>query len=132
MMTVDETAVVEPVGDVAAELGEGPYWVPEDDCLLWVDIRRGLLHRTYFPSGETVTVDFGAVSAAFPAVGGGILTAGGSRLALHLPAERGAQWIARVIAEVPPRDGIRFNDAAVDPGGRGWLGSMHTSLSEAR
>ena len=34
MMTVDTAAVVEPVGDVTAALGEGPYWVPEDDCLL--------------------------------------------------------------------------------------------------
>src|ERR1700723_2495905 len=91
MMTVDTAAVAEPVGDVTAVLGEGPYWVPEDDCLLWVDIHRGQLHRTYFPSGETVTIDLGPVSAAFPAVGGGILTAGGSQLALHVPAERGGR-----------------------------------------
>src|SRR3984957_9978978 len=89
---VRTAAVAEPVGDVTALLGEGPYWVAEDDCLLWVDILRGQLHRTYFPSGETVTMDLAAVSAAFPAVGGGLLTAGGSVLALHLPAERGAQW----------------------------------------
>ena len=51
--------VAEPVGDVTAVLGEGPYWVPEDDCLLWVDIHRGQLHRTYFPSSETVTMTSG-------------------------------------------------------------------------
>jgi sugar lactone lactonase YvrE len=122
--------VAEPVGDVTAVLGEGPYWVPEDDCLLWVDIHRGQLHRTYFPAGETVSMDLGAASAAFPAVGGGILTAGGSRLALHLPAERGERWTTRVIAEVPARDGVRFNDAAVDPAGRVWAGSMHTDETE--
>jgi sugar lactone lactonase YvrE len=125
------TAVAaEPVGDVAAVLGEGPYWVPEDDCLLWVDIRRGQLHRTYFPSGDTVSLDLGAASAAFPAVGGGILTAGGDQLALHLPAERGEQWTTRVIAEVPSREGVRFNDAGVDPAGRVWVGSMHTDETE--
>jgi sugar lactone lactonase YvrE len=123
-------AVAEPVGDVTAVLGEGPYWVPEDDCLLWVDIHRGQLHRTYFPSGETVTLDLGAASAAFPAMAGGILTAGGSRLALHLPAERGEQWSTRVIAEVPAREGVRFNDAGVDPAGRVWVGSMHTGETE--
>jgi sugar lactone lactonase YvrE len=127
---VRTAAVTEPVGDVTAVLGEGPYWVPEDDCLLWVDIHRGRLHRTYFPSGETLTIDLGAVSAAFPAVGGGILTAGGSRLALRLPAERGGQWTTRVIAEVPAREGIRFNDAGVDPAGRVWVGSMHVDESE--
>ena len=130
MTGVRTAAVAEPVGDVTAVLGEGPYWVPEDDCLLWVDIHRGQLHRTYFPSGETVTLDLGAASAAFPAIGGGILTAGGSKLALHLPAERGEQWSTRVIAEVPAREGVRFNDAGVDPAGRVWVGSMHTGETE--
>ena len=126
MMTVDVAAVVEPVGDVTAALGEGPYWVPEDDCLLWVDIEGARLHRTYFPSRETVTDSPGPVSAAFPAVGGGILIVGGAALTLLFPAERGGQWVPRTIAQVPlARDGIRFNDAGVDPAGRVWAGSMH-------
>jgi sugar lactone lactonase YvrE len=130
-VTAVRTAVnVEPVGNVQAVLGEGPYWVPEDDCLLWVDIDRGQLHRTYLPSGSTDTLSMDAASAAFPAVGGGLLTAGGSKLALHLPAERGEQWVTRVIAEVPARDGVRFNDAGVDPAGRVWVGSMHAAESE--
>jgi sugar lactone lactonase YvrE len=130
-VTAVRTAVkVEPVGNEKAVLGEGPYWVPEDDCLLWVDIDRGQLHRTYLPSGSTDTLSLDAASAAFPAVGGGLLTAGGSKLALHLPAERGEQWVTRVIAEVPVRDGLRFNDAGVDPAGRVWVGSMHTAESE--
>ena len=130
MADVRTAVQVEPVGDVRAVLGEGPYWVAEDDCLLWVDIGRGQLHRTYFPSGDTVTLNLEAASAAFPAVGGGLLTAGGSRLALHLPAERGGQWVTRVVAEVPARGGVRLNDAAVDPAGRVWVGSMHTDESE--
>ncbi|HEY0932695.1 MAG TPA: SMP-30/gluconolactonase/LRE family protein, partial [Trebonia sp.] len=130
MSGVRTAAAAEPVGDVTAVLGEGPYWVPEDDCLLWVDIPRGQLHRTYFPSGDTVSLDLDAVSAAFPAVGGGILTAGGSKLALHRPAERGEQWTTRVVAEVPAREDVRFNDAGVDPAGRVWVGSMHTGESE--
>ena len=130
MASVRAATVAEPVGDVTAVLGEGPYWVPEDDCLLWVDIGAGRLHRTYFPSGDTVSLDLGAASAAFPALGGGILTAGGRTLVLHLPAERGEQWTTRVIAEVPARDGIRFNDAGVDPAGRVWVGSMHIAETD--
>ena len=130
VMGVRAATVAEPVGDVTAELGEGPYWVPEDDCLLWVDIEGGRLHRTYFPSQETVTSDLGPVSAAFPAVGGGILTAGGTKLALHFPAERGGEWATRTVAEVPAREKIRFNDAGIDPAGRVWVGSMHTDEVE--
>src|SRR5580693_2766583 len=125
MMSVRAAAAIEPVGDVTAILGEGPYWVPEDDCLLWVDIERAHLHRTYFPTAETVTDSLSAVSAAFPVVGGGILTVGGAALTLLFPAERGSQWSRRTIAEVPARDDLRFNDAGVDPAGRVWAGSMH-------
>jgi sugar lactone lactonase YvrE len=127
---VRAVVTAEPVGDVTAVLGEGPYWVPEDDCLLWVDIGLGRLHRTYLPSGHTASLDLDAASAAFPAGGGGILTAGGSKLTLRLPAERGDQWETRVIAEIPARDGLRFNDAGVDPAGRVWVGSMHVPETE--
>jgi sugar lactone lactonase YvrE len=127
---VRDAAFVEPVGEVTAELGEGPYWVPEDDCLLWVDIPNARLHRTYFPSAQTDTLQLDAVSAAFPAVGGGILTAGGAALELHLPAERGGEWTSRRIGEVPAREGVRFNDASVDPAGRVWVGSMDTAESQ--
>ncbi len=133
MMGVRAAAAIEPVGDVTAVLGEGPYWVPEDDCLLWVDIESAHLHRTYFPSEETVTDSLSAVSAAFPAVGGGILTVGGAALTLLFPAERGNQgnqWATRTIAEAPARGDLRFNDAGVDPAGRVWAGSMHIGEAE--
>ena len=113
----------EPVGDVTAVLGEGPYWRPEDEALLWVDVARGLLHMTRVQLGETITIELDPVSAAFPAVGGGIVTAGGHRLTLRA-TRPGEGWAGRTIAEAPARDGVRFNDAAVDPAGRVWVGSM--------
>lgn len=131
MMGVRTAASAEPVGDVTAVLGEGPYWVPENSCLLWVDIPNGLLLRTDLPSGATASMALGAVSAAFPALGGGILTAGGSRLMLNTPpAAAGEDWTSRTIAEAPALDGVRFNDASVDPAGRVWVGSMHIGETE--
>lgn len=122
-MDVRITVEAEPVGDVTALLGEGPYWRPEDDCLLWVDIQRGLLHMTRVDQGETISVDLREVSAAFPALGGGLLTAGGNRLTLRV-TKPGEGWTGRTVAAAPVRDGVRFNDAAVDPAGRVWVGSM--------
>ena len=132
MTDVRAAIVAEPVGDVTAVLGEGPYWVPEDSCLLWVDIPAGLLHRTRVPSGQTVTTDLGSVSAAFPAHGGAILHVGGNQVVVREPARGGApgapgssgEWTTRAIAQAPARDGVRFNDASVDPAGRLWVGSM--------
>jgi len=121
--------VAEPVGDVTAVLGEGPYWRPEDEVLLWVDIPRGLLYLTRPQLGETITVELGEVSAAFPAVGGGILTAGGRHVTLRA-ARPGEGWAGRIIAEAPHGNGIRFNDAAVDPAGRVWVGSMDLAEKE--
>jgi sugar lactone lactonase YvrE len=69
------------------------------------------------------------VSAAFPAVGGGILTAGGHRLTLRA-TRPGESWAGRIIAEAPARDGVQFNDAAVDPAGRVWVGSMDIKEKE--
>jgi sugar lactone lactonase YvrE len=129
MMGVRVSAVAEPVGDVTAVLGEGPYWVPEESCLVWVDIPNGLLLRTEHPSGATSGTALDAVSAAFPAIGGGILTAGANRLTLHTQGAS-QEWVSRTVAEVPDRDGIRFNDASVDPAGRVWVGSMHTGETE--
>jgi sugar lactone lactonase YvrE len=129
MMDVRAPVAAEPVGDVRAVLGEGPYWRPEEDCLLWVDIPQGLLHMTRVLTGETITHEVGDVSAAFPALGGGLLTAGGSRLTLR-SARPGEGWRGQIIAEVPAREHVRFNDASVDPAGRVWVGSMHTGESE--
>jgi sugar lactone lactonase YvrE len=130
MMHVHADVAAEPVGDATAVLGEGPYWVPEDSCLLWVDIPSGLLFRTSIPSGDTISVKLDEVSAAFPTVDGAILVAGGNRLVLHAPAEPGEGWTERTIASVPAREGVRFNDASVDPAGRVWVGSMDTAEKE--
>ncbi len=119
----------EPVGDVAAVLGEGPYWRPEDETLLWIDVVRGLLYMTRVQLGETITIELDTVSATFPAVGGGIVTAGGHRLTLRA-TRPGEGWAGRTIAEAPARDGVRFNDAAVDPAGRVWVGSMDIKEKE--
>ena len=129
MTDVRAGITAEPVTDVTAALGEGPYWVPEDSCLLWVDIPAGLMHRTDIPSGHTVTADLGAVSAAFPAQDGGIMYTGGNQVALFAPGPSG-QWASRTIAQAPAREGLRFNDASVDPAGRLWVGSM--DIEEAK
>ena len=114
---------IEPVGDVSAILGEGPYWDDSQKILLWVDIPGGRLHRTDPATGKTVTRDIGVpVSAAFPVAGGGVLLARKNTLVLREEGEDDE----RVIARTADAEGIRFNDASVDPRGRVWVGSMDT------
>ncbi|HWG00717.1 MAG TPA: SMP-30/gluconolactonase/LRE family protein [Trebonia sp.] len=117
----------EPVSDVRAMLGEGPYWVPEDDKLLWVDAEDGLLHSTDVVTGGTESTGLDAVTAVFPVLGGGLLTAGGNKLTRRFPGEGRPD---EVVAEAPALPGVRFNDGAVDPAGRVWVGSMHIGETE--
>jgi sugar lactone lactonase YvrE len=98
--------------------------------LAWIDIKAGRLHRTRIPSGSTTSVELGQVSAAFPAPGGGLLYASKNRMVLREPAPGPAAaqsggYAERVVAAAPPHPTVRFNDGAVDPAGRVWIGSMH-------
>lgn len=123
--------MAEPAGDVVAGLGEGPYWDVAAGAVLWVDIPGGRLHATVHPTGVTTTASLGApVSAALPAEGGGVLIARRNRLVMigHGGAQPAAE---RLVAEVPMEAALRFNDAACDPRGRVWVGSMHTGGTAA-
>ena len=118
---------IEPVGDVNAILGEGPYWDEYGKILLWVDIPGGMFHRTNPVTGQTVTEDIGVpVTAAFPVEGGGTLLARKSTLVLQREGEAD-----QVIARIADTADIRFNDAAVDPRGRVWVGSMDIAEAAA-
>ncbi len=113
---------LELVGDVVADLGEGPCWDPAGRILYWVDIAAGRLHRPVPASGATTTSELGPpVSLVLPAAGGGVLIARRNRLAVL--AEDGTE---RTVAEIAARPDIRFNDGATDPQGRVWVGSMCT------
>ena len=108
--------VVEP----PAQLGEGPRWDAITGTLLWVDILGRRFHR-YDPAracDDWVHLDE-LVSAALPRATGhpllglpdGFYEVDGHRLALVVPLE----------AERPEN---RTNDAACDPQGRLWAGTM--------
>lgn len=114
---------IEPVGDVKADHGEGPYWDESAASLCWVDIPAGLLYRTEPDNGRTVATHVGApLAAVLPAQGGGMLVARGLELILL-----GADGQARVVAQAPGTAGCRFNDGSVDASGRVWMGTMDTA-----
>ena len=63
--------------------------------------------------------------------GGGLLYAAGHQLVLRETVPRPAPGQSgdsteRVVAATPLHSDVRFNDGAVDPAGRVWIGSMHT------
>jgi sugar lactone lactonase YvrE len=106
------------------ELGEGVRWDARRAELLRVDILRGRVYRDRVADdGALVPVrryDVGGLVGAVAPIAGddGWL----------LARDRGFSYLApdgwvRPIAEVAP-DGVRMNDAACDPRGRFWAGTV--------
>jgi sugar lactone lactonase YvrE len=103
-----------------AQLGEGPRWDAQTGTLLWVDILGRRLHR-YDPARACDDwVHIGElVSAALPRASGHPL--------LGLPDgfyEVDGRKLSRLVPLEAERPENRTNDAACDPEGRLWAGTM--------
>ena len=116
---------VEIVAEGRDLLGECPVWLPRLGVLQRVDITAGAIVRLDVETGrEQRHATDGHVGFALPAPDGGLIAGVGRRL-VRLAAP-GAP--AETVAEVEPGvAGNRFNDAAFDPAGRLWAGTMSTA-----
>lgn len=107
------------------ECGEGPIWDADANAVHWVDIIPGEILITDYATGRTrVTAYPGMVGAVAPRVGGGVVAAVMNGF-VGLDADG---VIDRRIDILP--EGIRMNDAKVDPAGRFWAGSCEMSFAE--
>jgi sugar lactone lactonase YvrE len=118
----------ESICDVRATLGEGPIWVARDAALWFVDIKAPSVHRFDPATGTLDTWDApDQVGWVVPADDGGFMA--GVRGGLHRfdPATGAFDMIAPVHVETP---GNRLNDAARDPSGRVWFGTMDNAEAD--
>lgn len=113
-----------------AELGERPVWDALAGCLLWVDINAGRLHRYRPGTGNEVLVDLAAagpggravaIGAAAQRRGGGYVLAAADGFRLTGPD---GQFHGGPVRPPGMGDDVRFNDAACDPAGRFWAGTV--------
>ena len=115
--------------DVGATLGEGPIWVARESALYFVDIKAPRVYR-YDPA--TATLEHwdapGQVGWIVPIAGGGFLTGVQDGL-YRFDSASGA--FEKLCDAEPEKPGNRMNDAAVDPAGRLWFGSMDDSEESA-
>ncbi|TQM80772.1 gluconolactonase [Saccharothrix saharensis] len=102
-----------------AELGEAPTWDHASGTLLWVDVLGSEVHR-YSPSrdDDAVLEVPQHVGAAKPRSRGGLVLNLRDGVAL-IDRDGVKTWLVYWA-----RDGVRGNDAAVDPAGRLWAGTM--------
>ena len=106
----------------AAQLGESPFWHPDEGALYWCDIPGKALHRWVEASNAHTQWDFDTEPASCaPVRGAGLLLAMRDGLWRFDTASGQRQRLA-----APPYDPLeeRFNDGKADPQGRFWVGSM--------
>lgn len=103
-------------------LGEGPRWDTKQAALFWVDIEAGKLQRLEPDSGayeaHDVTPPLAMLSFTADEA---LLLAVGHELGFCKPGA--AAWRAAARVDIDPAVS-RFNDGAVDPQGRLWIGTM--------
>jgi D-xylonolactonase len=118
---------LECIWPLGATLGEGPLWDARSGVLWFVDIKQGRVHRHDPATGAQTTIEVGG-SPGFilPADDGGYVIGNGDTLQ-RFDGER----VTGTIAQLSLPDNHRFNDAAVDPKGRLWFGSMDNAEKAA-
>jgi sugar lactone lactonase YvrE len=112
-----------PVSVEAAELGECARWDAERGELLWVDIMAGVLRRAVEDGDQLRTV-----AEVFIGEPLGAIAPIADRAGWLCAAGRGFRYLApdgtvTRLLDTEPAD-VRMNDAACDPQGRFWAGSM--------
>lgn len=118
-----KTITAECVHKDTAIVGECPVWDAASRRLLWVDIQGRKLHRFYPEEkrDESVSLDDIVTSVHLRATGGVVLTLR-KRIAFYDWDTAKLEIASEVESDLP---GNRFNDAACDPQGRLWAGTMN-------
>jgi D-xylonolactonase len=114
---------------LGAILGEGPVWNAHDQALWFVDIKRRQVHRYDAATGERRSFTApGQCGFVAPAFGGAFIAGVQGGLYRFDPASGRFDLHVAVEADLP---GNRLNDAAVDPRGYLWFGSMDDAETAA-
>jgi sugar lactone lactonase YvrE len=105
------------------QLGESPFWHPEEQRLYWVDIPARQLRRCAMPGGEPESWEMPSEPGCIaPAQSGGLV------VALRDGIYRADRWqgaLRLLVRFSHDMKTTRFNDGKADPQGRLWAGTMY-------
>jgi len=121
------------VADTRCECGESPLWHPDQQCLYWGDIAKGLLYRYQMATGEHDIVYSAEDRDGYF---GGIALKQDGALLLFMAHGAVRTWrhgvMSTVIDQMPEEHDSIFNDVIVDPEGRVFCGTLPTPSRDGR
>lgn len=108
--------------EIQSTLGEGSIWDDKKQCLYWVDIYQGILHRLDPKIGKHDSIKVGGF------LGSVVPSESGEMILLNNRSFVSLNWEKKsfkTLGEVEKDlEGNRFNDGKCDPAGRYWAGTM--------
>jgi sugar lactone lactonase YvrE len=114
---------VEHILAVHNTLGEGPVWNADEQALYWVDINNQCYFRFNPATGTHEKTEIGVkIGVLALRASGGLVMAVRDGFTFWDAQKQALDYIARTHEDTPQ---VRFNDGAVDCGGRFWAGSMN-------
>jgi sugar lactone lactonase YvrE len=125
-LKIEEPICIAATGDAC---GEGVLWEQSTNSVYWTDINRFLVHRYALNDGALKTWFFSEpVTCVMETTRRDTLALSlGSGIALWKP---GSDAPPAPLFALPGWPFVRCNDAAVDPGGALWVGSMRNNVKE--
>jgi len=109
-------------------LGEGPVWDASSNCLYWVNILPGDIHRLCITTNEHTVFNVNQMVGAVVLRKGGGLVAAMQHGFYYIDFDnKTLQFITDPEEALP---GNRFNDGKCDEAGRFWAGTMPFSENE--
>ena len=111
------------------ELGESPFWHPQEQTLYWVDIPGKKILRANVFMGTTEQWPMPSEPGCIAPAASGVLV-----IALRDGIYRAREWRGALTLIAPAAHDeatTRFNDGKADPLGRFWAGSMYEPRDKA-
>jgi sugar lactone lactonase YvrE len=99
-----------------ANMGESPFWHPDEEVLYWIDIFGQKVHRFDPQKNTTTSIDVGQdIGTVVPRESGGLMISIRDGLATLDPITQKTELVANL-----RKEGVRANDGKCDPAGRFW------------
>ena len=118
---------IRAISEVVSDLGEGPIWSPQTNCVTWTDITQSVFHTADIDTGATQSFSAPSMVGAIAHTRGGDYVAANQKGFAFVGIDGKFSQLHSFLA-----DDMRMNDGKVDPVGRFWAGSLALSFEAER